>query len=298
MAMVQREVGERLAAAPGGQHLRRHARCWRSSPARSASCARVPRTVFHPAPNVESVLVAMRRSGPAPERGGPRPRARRLRAPAQGAGRLARARAGRAGRASRRACAPRSRSWSSPPTPAPSGSRPADWPRLPASAGALGVIRDDRRPRPPRSTWSCTSGPARRTGCTRLLAVRLARAGGRARAGGGGRATRSTAPAWRGRTSPPTRSRVPRAPLPDAARRCACGSTSASRWRPASAAGAPTPPPCCAAPTGSPGRPLGPDELRASAAGLGSRRAEPGGAGPRAGHRRRRAGRAGRAAAR
>ena len=65
VAMVQREVGERLAAAARRQVLRRNQR------AGPAGCQvrvlrRVPRTVFHPEPNVESALVVMRRDGPAP----------------------------------------------------------------------------------------------------------------------------------------------------------------------------------------------------------------------------------------
>ncbi len=63
VAMVQREVGERLAAAPG-------------TPAYGApsvlaqlSCdvrvaRQVSRTVFHPVPNVDSVLVRLERTGP------------------------------------------------------------------------------------------------------------------------------------------------------------------------------------------------------------------------------------------
>jgi 16S rRNA (adenine1518-N6/adenine1519-N6)-dimethyltransferase len=65
VAMVQREVGERLAAAPGGKSY------GATSVLAQLSCQvrvlrRVPRTVFHPEPNVESALVAMRRDGPAP----------------------------------------------------------------------------------------------------------------------------------------------------------------------------------------------------------------------------------------
>jgi 16S rRNA (adenine1518-N6/adenine1519-N6)-dimethyltransferase len=65
VAMVQREVGDRLAAAPGGKsygatsvlaQLACHVRLLRN----------VPRTVFHPEPNVESALVLMRRHAPAP----------------------------------------------------------------------------------------------------------------------------------------------------------------------------------------------------------------------------------------
>jgi 16S rRNA (adenine1518-N6/adenine1519-N6)-dimethyltransferase len=60
VAMVQREVGERLAAAPGSSAY--------GTPSVIAQLAcevdvlrTIPRTVFHPAPNVDSVLVGMRR---------------------------------------------------------------------------------------------------------------------------------------------------------------------------------------------------------------------------------------------
>jgi len=64
VAMVQREVGDRLAAAPGGKSY------GATSVLTQLACdvrflRRVPRTVFHPAPNVESALVTMRRWGPA-----------------------------------------------------------------------------------------------------------------------------------------------------------------------------------------------------------------------------------------
>ena len=65
VAMVQREVGERLAAAPGTSaygvpsvlaQLACEVRVLRS----------VSRSVFHPVPNVDSVLVGLTRRGPAP----------------------------------------------------------------------------------------------------------------------------------------------------------------------------------------------------------------------------------------
>ncbi len=63
VAMVQREVGERLAAAPGNGVY--------GTPSVIAQLAcevdvlrSIPRTVFHPAPNVDSVLVGMRRREP------------------------------------------------------------------------------------------------------------------------------------------------------------------------------------------------------------------------------------------
>ena len=65
VAMVQREVAERLAATPGGKTY------GATSVLAQLACdvrllRRVPRTVFHPEPNVESALLVMRRRGPAP----------------------------------------------------------------------------------------------------------------------------------------------------------------------------------------------------------------------------------------
>jgi 16S rRNA (adenine1518-N6/adenine1519-N6)-dimethyltransferase len=65
VAMVQREVADRLAAAPGRKSY------GATSVLTQLSCdvrrlRRVPRTVFHPEPNVESALVVMRRTGPVP----------------------------------------------------------------------------------------------------------------------------------------------------------------------------------------------------------------------------------------
>jgi 16S rRNA (adenine1518-N6/adenine1519-N6)-dimethyltransferase len=62
VVMVQREVGERLAAVPGGRSY------GASSVLVQLACevriARsVPRTVFHPVPGVDSVLVELRRRG-------------------------------------------------------------------------------------------------------------------------------------------------------------------------------------------------------------------------------------------
>jgi 16S rRNA (adenine1518-N6/adenine1519-N6)-dimethyltransferase len=63
--MVQREVGERFAAAPGTP-----AYGVPSVLAQIACDVRVhrsiARTVFHPVPNVDSVLVVLDRTGPAP----------------------------------------------------------------------------------------------------------------------------------------------------------------------------------------------------------------------------------------
>jgi 16S rRNA (adenine1518-N6/adenine1519-N6)-dimethyltransferase len=64
VAMVQREVAERLAAGPGTRTY------GATSVLAQLSCEvrllrRVSPTVFHPAPNVESALVLLRRTGPA-----------------------------------------------------------------------------------------------------------------------------------------------------------------------------------------------------------------------------------------
>ena len=65
VAMVQREVGERLAARPG------EGAYGATSVIAQLACEvrllrRVPRTVFHPQPNVDSALMLLRRRGPAP----------------------------------------------------------------------------------------------------------------------------------------------------------------------------------------------------------------------------------------
>jgi 16S rRNA (adenine1518-N6/adenine1519-N6)-dimethyltransferase len=64
LVMVQREVGERLAAPPGGREYGIS-----SVLAQLAADVKVvravPRTVFRPVPNVDSALVALTRTGPA-----------------------------------------------------------------------------------------------------------------------------------------------------------------------------------------------------------------------------------------
>jgi 16S rRNA (adenine1518-N6/adenine1519-N6)-dimethyltransferase len=65
VAMVQREVADRLAASPGGKSY------GATSVLAQLACEvrllrKVPRTVFHPEPNVDSALVVLRRRAPAP----------------------------------------------------------------------------------------------------------------------------------------------------------------------------------------------------------------------------------------
>jgi 16S rRNA (adenine1518-N6/adenine1519-N6)-dimethyltransferase len=68
VAMTQREVAERLAAGPGSKTY------GATSVLAQLACdvrveRRVPRTVFHPVPNVESALALLRRHSPPPDRG-------------------------------------------------------------------------------------------------------------------------------------------------------------------------------------------------------------------------------------
>jgi 16S rRNA (adenine1518-N6/adenine1519-N6)-dimethyltransferase len=65
VAMIQREVAERLAAGPGSKTY------GATSVLAQLACEvrverKVPRTVFHPVPNVESALAVLRRTGPPP----------------------------------------------------------------------------------------------------------------------------------------------------------------------------------------------------------------------------------------
>ena len=138
VAMVQREVGERLASAPGDKAY------GATSVLAQLACEvrvlrRVPRTVFHPEPNVDSALVLMRRRAVAPS---PELIAlvhAALRPPPQGAVRLARAHAGCARRHPRcRALRPRA--------DRPSPGRPC---RAPARRG-LAAPGGGHRPRAPR----------------------------------------------------------------------------------------------------------------------------------------------------
>ena len=185
VAMVQREVGERLAAGPGSKAY------GATSVLAQLACEvrvlrRVPRTVFHPEPNVESALVLLRRRAPGAAAELARARARRLRAPAQGAGRLAGARARRAPGTCATRRAPRSSEIGQPPTPAPSGSPPEDLPRLADAIGATGspaCARDEParlagdRASAPREAQpgAARRPPARRRPAPALLAVRVAR---------------------------------------------------------------------------------------------------------------------------
>jgi 16S rRNA (adenine1518-N6/adenine1519-N6)-dimethyltransferase len=67
VAMVQREVGERLAAGPGSKTYGATSVLAQLS-AEVRVLRKVSPSVFHPAPNVESALVVLRRSAPPPSR--------------------------------------------------------------------------------------------------------------------------------------------------------------------------------------------------------------------------------------
>lgn len=64
LAMVQREVGERLAAAPGSRTYGLPSALAQVG-AEVKVVRAIPRTVFTPVPNVDSVLVRLARTGPA-----------------------------------------------------------------------------------------------------------------------------------------------------------------------------------------------------------------------------------------
>ena len=61
--MVQREIADRLRAAPGTAATARPASS-SSSPARSSCCEPSTRPSFGPRPRVESAILALRRDGP------------------------------------------------------------------------------------------------------------------------------------------------------------------------------------------------------------------------------------------
>ncbi len=65
VAMVQREVADRLSAAPG-QRIYGATSVLAQLACEVRFLRKVPRTVFHPEPNVDSALLTMRRRGPAP----------------------------------------------------------------------------------------------------------------------------------------------------------------------------------------------------------------------------------------
>jgi len=67
ITMVQREVGERLAASPGTKTYGATSVLAQLS-GEVKVVRRVPPTVFHPAPNVESAIVKVRRQAPPPSR--------------------------------------------------------------------------------------------------------------------------------------------------------------------------------------------------------------------------------------
>lgn len=66
--MVQREVADRLTAAPGGK-LYGASSVLVQAVGGGASMRKLSRNIFHPVPNVDSALVTLRRAAPTPEPG-------------------------------------------------------------------------------------------------------------------------------------------------------------------------------------------------------------------------------------
>ena len=159
VAMIQREVGERLAAAPASKSY--GATSVLAQLAGEVRLLRpIPRTVFHPQPNVESALVLIRRTGPAPPPELVGARSRRVRPPPQDAVRIARARSRRGARHPGRH--PRGAGRNRPPCRRPG--------RTPGAGGLAAAGRGDR-PRAPRAAAAAlSSGPS---GPRSLLAVLL-----------------------------------------------------------------------------------------------------------------------------
>ena len=127
--MVQREIADRLRAAPGSRTY--------GSPSVLAQLAcevellrTVDPAVFRPRPRVESAILGLRRTGPRRRPGDSRAGPRRLRPPPQVARPLARARPARAARAARATALARARAC--PRTPAPRRSRPSEFAALAA----------------------------------------------------------------------------------------------------------------------------------------------------------------------
>ena len=244
VVMVQREVGERLAAAPGTPRLRRAVGAGPAGLRGQGAAAGRPHRV---PPGPQRRLGAGR---PAPASGRPptpglRARPRRLRPPAQGAGRLAGA-GRRPPRRDPRAGPGGAVALGHPPTSAPSGWRrrsSASWPqrlcavkltaRAPAKINLVPVPRADPRRRPPRA------GDAVRVGLARRRARADVDAGRRGASDEVAAARASTGRTWSRRRSRRCATRA------GTARRCGSRSASGSRSRPAWAAARPTPRPRC-----------------------------------------------------
>ena len=247
VVLLQREVGERLAAAPGDGGLRPDEPAGRATRATARLVRDVPPEVFWPRPSVGSVVVRLDRR-PAPAGG--RRRGRRCGASSTaafaqrrktirnavrrlgfGASDAAASPGARRGR--RRRPAPKRCRW--PPSPRSRRRCPRDRDRRARAREAQRVPPRARPPRRRRSRhpdrWSCRSSC---TTCRRRRRPTPSRWRSRAT---GRRSSRRRA-ASRSWSAPPSGS--PRRRGCPGALRSGCGSTSASRWPPAWAAGAPT----------------------------------------------------------
>jgi 16S rRNA (adenine1518-N6/adenine1519-N6)-dimethyltransferase len=142
VAMVQREVGERLAAAPGAKSY--GATSVLASSRARCGAAQVPAHGLPPEPNVDSALVVLAAPAPAPSAELVALVHAGVRAPAQGARRLAGAVAG-SGRGHPRGRARRARGARSSGGRAGGALPPQDWPRLAEKLGRERLA--DLRPR-------------------------------------------------------------------------------------------------------------------------------------------------------
>ncbi len=177
VAMVQREVAERLAAGPEKGKL-----YGATSVLAQLSCdvevlRRVPRDGVPPRAGRRVGARAAAPAGAGAVARRSRAGARGLRPPAQGAGRLAGARARAPRPASATGPARRWSSWATRPTPAPSAWRPPTSPASPSCSAADVLAETSAREGQPRAA---RRPPARRRPARAVLAVRPARARRRA----------------------------------------------------------------------------------------------------------------------
>ena len=245
--MVQREIADRLRAAPGSRTY--------GSPSVLVQLAcevrllrAVDRAVFTPRPRVDSALIGLRRTGPAAAPGG-RSRwcatgsptgASRWRARSSTRGRASRR--GRAGARGHRACR-RTRgpsSWRRQQFVALAAELEGSRTVTPARAGEAQPVPVSGGRRARTACTSCARSSAR---CCSATGSRSTERGGRGGRGGLRRRRRARIwSAWRSR-------RCARAA--GGRRRCGSRSTSGSRSPPGSAAAARTRRRCCASPPGS-----------------------------------------------
>ena len=208
--MVQREVGERFAAAPGHRRPTASPACSPSSRATCACTARSRARSSIRCPTSTRCSSSLRPHRPGAAARAARARARRLRPPPQGARALARAGARATAPTCASAPARRSQQLGHPADERAERLAPEEFRAL-AEALRRVTRRCDEHGARPRSTSASSSGPTRADGRHELVTVfQPIDAGrrGRARArpaSGSADGPRRSARAWRARTSPPWR---------------------------------------------------------------------------------------------